>query len=221
MTPQKSRPYLGLTQANRLLRAEFNPLYSHKPTIHLSTMSSYLKTFPLPDRAPSANLSVTLVALSNRIKIQRSPGIDILPLLTLNWAALPFVIEEPAYHRGCRYDQDLEFVRLAHRLVVSLTHDGQTLLRNGTIAAVGWGQKKLDKKHYETKVPVSLNPMTAMNLDIAQTTAILKHFTVSLRSGYALVEKVECRSAGRKYSWASNDGHFRVPGSRIGKVYKH
>ncbi|KAH7093458.1 hypothetical protein FB567DRAFT_587890 [Paraphoma chrysanthemicola] len=99
---QKSRPYLGLTQVNRQLRAEFKPLYKAKPTIHIQDIKEYLRVFPLhtphgPDSI--ATLLDLLEKLANVDKRASTAGIDILPLLRLDLDNLPFKLADP--HTKC------------------------------------------------------------------------------------------------------------------------
>jgi hypothetical protein len=85
----------GLTQVNKLLRAEFLPLYTEamKVTIHPRHLDEYLKTFPLKDRACSEYIRSFLASVPEKLHElptkPHSSGIDILPFLGLVWASFP------------------------------------------------------------------------------------------------------------------------------------
>lgn len=91
-----SRQYLGFTQTNRLLRAEFLPLYraAHRSVIDISEVAEYLEVFPLPDSAANDSITTTLTSLRriHSTKAVKSPGIDLLPLLRAKWNTFPFIV---------------------------------------------------------------------------------------------------------------------------------
>ncbi|KAG9185407.1 hypothetical protein G6011_07951 [Alternaria panax] len=86
-----SRQYLGLTQANHMLRSESMPPYmaARRPAIDLNFLPKYLEVLPLTDSA----LSASITTISRELRIGRNteaPGIDLLPLLRADRNMLPF-----------------------------------------------------------------------------------------------------------------------------------
>jgi hypothetical protein len=89
-----SRPYLHLTQVNRVFRKEFTPLYlpAIEPVVQIQDAGTYLKVFGLPDEELSQRLADMFRALSEMKGSMKGPGVDILPLLKVDWCTFPFTV---------------------------------------------------------------------------------------------------------------------------------
>jgi hypothetical protein len=75
-------PYAGLTQVNRLVRAEFRPLYRQiwgRITLRWHELPRYLAVFPLEDLVQTERIRAALVAVNN-MELSTEP-VDILPVL--------------------------------------------------------------------------------------------------------------------------------------------
>jgi hypothetical protein len=80
--PRPNR-HRGLTQVNKLLRAEFLPLYREavRVTIRPRHLASYLNTFPLKDRAYSEAIRSALASPAP----SSLPSLGALPFLSVFW----------------------------------------------------------------------------------------------------------------------------------------
>jgi len=90
--PHLLRQHLGLTQVSRTVRKEFFPIYSqsYKHEILFGDLPAYLATYPLADTDIMQTMVELVVGL--RHNTFQSPGLDIMPLITLDWHALPFQV---------------------------------------------------------------------------------------------------------------------------------
>jgi hypothetical protein len=115
-----SRPYLGRTQVNRAFCKELTPLYitAVKPVIQIQDAKKYLKTFRLPDEKLSQQLADVYNALSRMKGSTKGPGVDVLPLLKVDWCTLPFTVYNE--HTGPYWIR--EPLDLVYKLLSDLAH---------------------------------------------------------------------------------------------------
>jgi hypothetical protein len=83
--------HLGLTQANRLLRAEFLPLYAEvvNNTIAFADVHKYLEMFLLHGSESVHKVPMSIANFEQFPGPSRAPGLEFLPLLGFDWALLP------------------------------------------------------------------------------------------------------------------------------------
>lgn len=129
------RPYLGLTQANKILRSEFLPLYSHnrKPSVPFTELAKLLSKYPLPDQPTKQSVLATLSALET--DLPPPPGIDLTPLVHVDWTALPFF---PYFDYNT--PSNSERIRVTCRLLWTLD-TWKHLVKGGWIIAIGIAQR--------------------------------------------------------------------------------
>jgi hypothetical protein len=202
---QSSRPYLGLTQVNQLLRTEFQPLYICKPTLYLPHVAKYLETFPLQDQALSRQLSQILRALARKTDNLRPPGIDILPLLKVDWQSLPFrITNADSKLFVCRDSRALD---LTYVLITAMVVRVPQCLWDGTITAIGVGLRH-HKQPFGMVVTLSLR--TAFTEDALSAAMLPFLQNMSFNVYHGVYYTVECRNAGLKYSWKARAGQWTI-----------
>lgn len=190
-----ARPYIGLTQACRVLRKEFGPMYFEnlRYTLDLHDFDRFIDTFELTNFDESIRGVVTAL----RQERLHKDGIDILPLLRFMGSSetrskIRFVCEKKRdwdlidltgrlHHRWHpeQENQNITHVMLHHRPVLTDPSDR--------------------RNEFETVILITLHPNYGWNKTRTQT--IGKEFirTTDLETGFDLI--VECRCDKSKSIW--------------------
>jgi len=139
------RPFLGLAQTNKQLRAEFGPILPG-PRLRFATLHDYLSTFPLADADLNTRIITACKDLADENVVTQDAGVDILPLLSAPWDTLPFRFVKD-YSDGERNPTDLAHW-LSLRLKVGTfkicdNHiQDASFLSNGTLESVSVVRKQ-------------------------------------------------------------------------------
>jgi hypothetical protein len=195
------RPYLALTQVCHVLRQEFKPLYSAaiKPAVKIQDAGMYLEVSGLSDQELAGQLQDLFHALSKMKGVTLGPGLDILPLLKVDWCTLPFAIHNERYHS---WSSDLrDPLHQVYHLLDSFAHLSTTSqpaclqLQAGDITAVriakGWATGHWSGSAQMTII-ITLEMSETLNegADDDAKQAIFTEF--AQRMSWGRVSRVEC-----------------------------
>jgi hypothetical protein len=200
-----SRQFLGFAQTNRLLRAEFWPLYTkvRRPAIDISELAEYLEVFPLPNAARTHSI-ITILRAVRRVRantVAKAPVVDILPLLREDWTTYPFTIADEINYN------DLTFSTLHLFLEQSYHKRGvyDDLLRAGT-AAIYYSRRTIQKNSASDVITLRLSNVVNNKASNKTKLLIFQNFVndTGILQSNTWTTLVECVS-GRQKMVASNN----------------
>ena len=167
--PHLLRQHLGLTQVSRTVRNEFSPIYSqsYKHEILFGDLPAYLASYPLADTDMMQTMVELVVGL--RHKILKQSGLDIMPIITLDWHALPFQVawasEWPVHGQSVLYRNLAYIEHVFRRIVQERVLESYPIGLDGALPEMRLIESSKIEKQVALSTLPKLNVVVRLNLD--------------------------------------------------------